>query len=180
MPGWFERHYENMQRYRHMAAGGALVGTTRPASLKATRSGPEIRYEPSREDLGRVLDGVALIGRIFLAAGARRVMPATFAWHEMRTPGELGALRAIVRDNADIMLTTAHPQGGNPVGDVRQGGVVDADFRVHGFRNLWLCDSSVFPSSVTVNPQLTVMGMAQYASERILGATASVREPLAA
>jgi choline dehydrogenase-like flavoprotein len=28
----------------------------------------------------------------------------------------------------------------------------------------------VFPSSVHVNPQLTVMGLAQYASRRILGA----------
>jgi choline dehydrogenase-like flavoprotein len=47
-------------------------------------------------------------------------------------------------------------------------------------RNLWLCDASVFPSSVTVNPQLTVMAMAQYAAERILGPAAPVRLPLAA
>jgi choline dehydrogenase-like flavoprotein len=180
MPGWFERHYANMLRYRHMAAGGALVGTTRPARLKATRSGPRIDYTPSPEDLGRVVDGVALVGRIFLAAGASRVMPATFAWHEMRAPDELRSLRSIVRENADIMLTTAHPQSGNPVGDAREGGVVDPDFRVHGFRNLWLCDASVFPSSVTVNPQLTVMAMAQYAAERILGPAAAVRLPLAA
>jgi choline dehydrogenase-like flavoprotein len=97
----------------------------------------------------------------------------------MRRPEQLDALHSIVRENADIMLTTAHPQGGNPVGDPRQGGVVNPDFRVHGFRNLWLCDASVFPSSVTVNPQLTVMGMAQYAAERILG-PAPVPEPLAA
>ena len=180
MPGWFDRHFENMRRYRYMAAGGALVGTTRPARVKATRTGPEIDYTPSREDLGRVVDGIGLVGRIFLAAGASRVMPATFAWHEMRTPRELEALHAIVRENADLLLTTAHPQGGNPVGDPREGGVVDPDFRVHGFRNLWLCDASVFPSSVTVNPQLTVMAMAQYAAERILGPAAPVRERLAA
>jgi choline dehydrogenase-like flavoprotein len=180
MPGWFERHYANMRRYRHMAAGGALVGTTRPARVKAARSGPRIDYTPSPEDLGRVVDGIGLVGRIFLASGAARVMPATFAWHEMRTPDELRALRSIVRENADILLTTAHPQSGNPVGDVREGGVVDGEFRVHGFRNLWLCDASVFPSSVTVNPQLTVMAMAQYAAERILGPSAVVRLPLAA
>ena len=46
--------------------------------------------------------------------------------------------------------------------------MVDEDFRVHGFRNLYLCDASVFPSCVHVNPQLTVMGMAQYAAGRIL------------
>ena len=41
-----------------------------------------------------------------------------------------------MRDNADLLLTTAHPQGGNPIGDRGEGGVVGADFRVHGFRNL--------------------------------------------
>ena len=62
-------------------------------------------------------------------------------------------------------MTSAHPQGGN----ASRGDVVDEDFRVRGFANLGLCDASVFPSSVHVNPQLTVMGMAQYAARRILG-----------
>jgi choline dehydrogenase-like flavoprotein len=74
-----------------------------------------------------------------------------------------------VHDNADLLLTSAHPQGGNPVGEKGEGGVVDADFRVHGTDNVYVCDASVFPSSVTVNPQLTVMGIAQYAARRITG-----------
>jgi choline dehydrogenase-like flavoprotein len=176
MPGWFDRHFANMRRYRHMAAGGALVGTTHPGSVRASRSGPVIRYDPSREDLGRVVDGVKLIGRIFLAAGAQRVMPATFAWHEYASAAGLDALDDRVRDNADLLLTSAHPQGGNPVGDPGEGGVVDPDFRVHGFRNLWLCDASVFPSSVSVNPQLTVMAMAQYAAARIVGPAPEVSQ----
>jgi choline dehydrogenase-like flavoprotein len=44
---------------------------------------------------------------------------------------------------------------------------VDPDFRVHGYSNLYVCDASVFPSSVTVNPQLTVMALADYAAPRI-------------
>jgi choline dehydrogenase-like flavoprotein len=46
-------------------------------------------------------------------------------------------------------------------------GVVGPDFRVHGFDNLYVCDASVFPSSLTVNPQLTVMALAHYAAARI-------------
>ena len=169
MPGWFGQHYENMRRYAHMACGGALVGTTSPGRMKATRHGPQITYTPSREDLARVVEGLELMGRIFFAAGAQRVMPATFAYHEFTSEGSLDALSSYVRDNADLLLTTAHPQGGNPVGEPGEGGVVDADFRVHGFGNLYVCDASVFPSSVAVNPQLTVMGLAQYAAARITG-----------
>ena len=47
--------------------------------------------------------------------------------------------------------------------------VVDENFRVRGMDNLYLCDASVFPTSVHVNPQLTVMGMAQYAARKIIG-----------
>ena len=177
MPGWFDQHYANMRRYAYMACGGALVGTTSPARVSAGRKGTAaIDYTPSREDLGNVVKGLELMGRIFLAAGATRVMPATFAYHEFSSEGALGALGDYVRDNADLLLTSAHPQGGNPVGEPGQGGVVDADFRVHGTENVYVCDASVFPSSVTVNPQLTVMGIAQYAARRITGAPARVVE----
>jgi choline dehydrogenase-like flavoprotein len=86
----------------------------------------------------------------------------------MRTVASLDRLDDYVRDNADILLTTAHPQGGNPIGPVADGGVVGPDFRVHGFRNLWVADASVFPSSVGVNPQLTVMALAQCAAQEIV------------
>ncbi len=175
MPGWFGQHYENMRHYAHMACGGALAGTTSPARVKAGRRGAQIDYTPSPADLGNVVKGLELMGRIFLAAGAKRVMPATFAWHEFSSEASLDSLSTYVADNADLLLTSAHPQGGNPVGEPGQGGVVDADFRVHGFANLYVCDASVFPSSVTVNPQLTVMGMAQYAARRITGV--APREP---
>jgi hypothetical protein len=163
MPGWFDRHFENMCRYRHMACAGVLVGTTTPGRVKPSRTGPEIEYTPSAADQGRVVEGLQVAGRIWLQAGAERVMPATFAWQEYRSAAALEQLPSFIKETGDLLLTSAHPQGGNAIGDV-----VDEDFRVHGFKNLYLCDASVFPSCVHVNPQLTVMGMAQYAAGRIL------------
>jgi choline dehydrogenase-like flavoprotein len=162
-PGWFGDHYRNMLRYRHLACGGTLVGTTTPGLVRPTRNGPEIVYEPSATDLQSLVAGLKLTGRIFLGAGARRVMPATHGWHEFRDTGALEALDAYVENRGDLLLTSAHPQGGNAIGDV-----VEPDFRVNGFRNLYLCDASAFPSSVHVNPQLTVMGLAWHAADTIL------------
>jgi choline dehydrogenase-like flavoprotein len=72
------------------------------------------------------------------------------------------------------MINTAHPQGGNlmagdgsPHCDKR---VVDGSFRVAGFDNLYVADASVFPTSVTVNPQWTIMAMSSLAASRILAA----------
>jgi choline dehydrogenase-like flavoprotein len=162
MPGWFDRHFENMLRYRHMACSGVLVGTRTPGSVKPGRRGPEIEYSASPADMDRMLNGLEQAGRIWFEAGAQRVMPATFEFHEYDEPKQLGRLRSAIRESGDLLMTSAHPQGGNALGSV-----VDAQFRVKGLANLYLCDASVFPSSVHVNPQLTVMAMAQYAAKRI-------------
>ena len=42
------------------------------------------------------------------------------------------------------------------------------DFRVHGTKHVFACDASIFPSAVTVNPQLTVMALADYAAPAVL------------
>ena len=160
----FDHHFENMSAYRHMACAGVLVGTTTPGRVVPTRTGPEIKYEASREDRASMLEGLKVAGRIWMHAGAVRVMPATFAWNEYTSAAALEDLDAAVRAPGDLLMTSAHPQGGNALGTV-----VDPDFRVRDFKNLYLCDASVFPTSVHVNPQLTVMGMAQYAAQRILG-----------
>ena len=42
-------------------------------------------------------------------------------------------------------------------------------FRVRGVEGLYVCDASVFPSSVEVNPQLSVMAVADHAVRSIGG-----------
>jgi choline dehydrogenase-like flavoprotein len=44
---------------------------------------------------------------------------------------------------------------------------VDPDFAVRGAPGVYACDASVFPAAITVNPQMTVMALAEYAAERI-------------
>lgn len=169
MPGWLSDHYRNMHRYAHLTATGVLVGTDRNASVrKALTGGPDIVYKPTKDDLAKLIDGLILAGRIYLAAGATRVMPTTFSYLEFSDEAELERLGELIRDDADISLGTGHPQGGNAIARDPGQGVVDPDFRVHGMENLHVCDASVFPSSTTVNPQMTVMALAEYAAPRII------------
>ena len=59
-----------------------------------------------------------------------------------------------------------HPLGGyHHMGTTRMStdprqGVVDADCRVHGYANLYVAGSSVFPTSGWANPTLTIMALA--------------------
>ena len=159
-PGWFDRHFELMHRFRHLACAGVLVGTVTPG--RVTDGDGAFEFTLSDADRERLLAGLEVAARIMLEAGAARVMPATFAYQELAGDA-VGGLADRVRRSGDLLMTSAHPQGGNALGSV-----VDADFRVAGAANVRVCDASVFPSSVRVNPQLTVMGLAELAARRIL------------
>jgi choline dehydrogenase-like flavoprotein len=170
MPGWLDDHRRNMGRFRHLTAAGVLVGTTTAARLRpALTGGVDIVYTPAREDVETLVDALKLLGRIYLAAGASRVMPSTFQFHAFGSDGELDQLDAYKRkgNRGYLSIGTGHPQGGNPISSDAAKGVVDPSLRVHGFSNLFVCDASVFPSATTVNPQLTVMALADYAAPGI-------------
>ena len=163
MPGWFETHYANMRRYRKLMAVGALVGTERNAWIgKAFTGGPAINYTPTGGDMRKLADGLTELGQILFAGGAKALMLNGWDYWRFTSPSALAELPSILRDPSLVTLGTGHPQGGNALGDV-----LDEDFRVRGYENVYVCDASVFPSSLTVNPQLTVMSLAEYAAPMI-------------
>jgi choline dehydrogenase-like flavoprotein len=169
MPGWFSDHYRNMRRYDHMACVGAVVGTKRNAAVKPGLFGRglDMDYVVDEDDLKLVVRGLKMAGRAFLEAGALKVMTTTFRYMPCTTEAELDQIDGYVRDNTDIALQSSHPQGGNAISPDPTEGVVDGGFRVHGVERLHVCDASVFPSPITVNPQLTVMALAQIAGQTI-------------
>jgi choline dehydrogenase-like flavoprotein len=173
MPGWFDDHWQNMQRYPYMTCFGVVVGSVSDASVKPALigEGPNLKYRLDRGDRERLIEGMKLAGRMAFAAGALRVMPPTFGFTEITSEEQLDDLDRQVRAHGDLMVNSAHPQGGNPVSRDPERGVVDERFRVRHrgrpMENLYVADASVFPSSVTVNPQLTVMALASYAAQTI-------------
>jgi choline dehydrogenase-like flavoprotein len=172
MPGWFEQHAQTMRRYDHLMAVGVLVGTASNGRVgRALLGGPGITFRPRSDDLQTLARGLKLLGEILFAANPAptRLMVNTWAGDEFTSPDQLDRLDEICQDPDYIALGTGHPQGGNVLSRDRRRGVVDDEFRVHGYDNLHVCDASVFPTSLTVNPQLTVMALAHYAAKRIAG-----------
>jgi choline dehydrogenase-like flavoprotein len=165
MPGWLDDHRRNMGRFRHLTAAGVLVGTTKTGRLRnALTGGVDIDYTPAKDDVKTLIKALKLLCRIYLAAGARRVMPSTFRFHEFTDQTQVDELDHYVEHSSYLSIGTGHPQGGNALSEDKGKGVVDPSFRVHGFENLYVCDASVFPTATTVNPQLTVMALAEYAA----------------
>jgi len=124
----------------------------------------------------RLKEGLAHATRtcmeIQLAAGAKQ------AWsghpRYARSRAELdGVLRDAPYEPNTVSIFVAHVMGGCAMGTDAQKSVVDSrSMRHHEFDNLFVVDGSVYPTSVTVNPQISIYGLASWASEHVKGAIA--------
>jgi cholesterol oxidase len=59
--------------------------------------------------------------------------------------------------------STAHVLGGVVIADAPERGVVDDRHRLFGYERLLVCDGSVIPANVGVNPSLTITALAERA-----------------
>jgi len=107
------------------------------------------------------------MARVHLAAGAREVL----TFHEpplaIRSEGDLAKIdEASVAPNR-CALFTAHQMGGLPMGEDPGIAVVDSRLKHHLFDNLYVMDGSVFPTSLGVNPMISILGVSSFAASAL-------------
>jgi choline dehydrogenase-like flavoprotein/UDP-2,3-diacylglucosamine pyrophosphatase LpxH len=184
LPGWFQTHFDRMRGFDRFASAGVVVGTVADGRVKRSALlrnllGP-VDWSMGREDFATLRRGMTMLTGAYFAAGADLVIPASFVDTPLRredftSAGRVdidrigGALDRAFRRPSDLTLNSSHPQGGNPMSDNPKMGAVTSECRVHGFDNLFVCDASVFPTTVRMNPQLSVMALADYAWHRAIG-----------
>jgi choline dehydrogenase-like flavoprotein len=70
-----------------------------------------------------------------------------------------------------------HPLGTARAGADPRQSVVDPDLALHGVTGVHVCDGSAVPSSLGVNPQITIMALATRLAFHLLGASTPTDEP---
>ncbi len=144
LPGYGRRHQEGMRLQRHYACIEVCVRDTHPGRIRVARGGrPVVTKTLNDEDRRRRDRGLDAIRNIFYATGAREIVSGSIA----------------------IGL---HLMGGCALGVDPARSVVGPDFRVHGMPNVWIADSSVFPTSPGINPSFTIMALALGGADSIL------------
>lgn len=101
----------------------------------------------------------------FLAVGHK-----VAKWLAEETGGVAGSTLTEAFRNAPW---TAHILGGAVIGANADSGVVDAELKVFGYRNMIVCDAAALPANPGVNPALTITALAEYAMDRLPNAAAS-------
>ncbi len=131
---------------------------------------PQLDYEIS-DTLWRALKQAMLsLVELQFAAGAQTVLPlhmdASFAisWQEAKKQ-----IKNLVSDKMRWQTMSAHVMGGCAMGSDEKKSVVDNNANHHQLENLLVMDGSLFPTSLGVNPQLTIYAItAKLASQLAL------------
>ncbi len=163
-----DRLMQTMERYDRIASMGIMVSDDSRGSVRPGPGGrPLIFYWVGKKERARLTKGIAAMSRIFLAAGAHEVYPSVHGHRVVGGARDLAKLEGASLAAGDFTLMGFHPLGTCRMATSAARGVVDTDHEVFGHAGLFVVDGSVVPSSVAVNPQVTIMAMSTRAADRI-------------
>jgi len=141
--GYGRAHHEIMRQYCHMACAEVAIRDENAGEIEVGKNGRlAIKKQLTDQDRRRMKDGTAVLKEILAASGARQVIesPLYFGLHLM---------------------------GGSRMGTDPATSVVEPDYKLRGFDNIYVCDSSLYPNAPGINPALTVMALSQRLSEQL-------------
>ena len=102
------------------------------------------------------------------AAGAKKVMTIHDRAVVMEGKVDEAAIDGAAWEIGSTPIFTAHQMGGCAMGDDPKASVVRSeDLRHHTIKNLHVVDGSIFPTSLGVNPQESIYGLARLMATRI-------------
>lgn len=144
----------------HLCGCVVMVSDVGQGRVGATRSGrADIRYHIDPGDLRRIKAGMRSTARVLRAGGAHTLLAPV---HGVGRHSSVESLMRAVepRGIEDFTTYASHPMASCRMSADPAEGVIGPDGAAHGLRGLYLADSSVFPTSLGVNPQLTTMAVA--------------------
>jgi choline dehydrogenase-like flavoprotein len=155
-----------MENYDRVASFGVMVSDRSKGQVRLGPGGrPVVLYWFGRRERDLLQRGMAMVSRVFLAAGAREVYPALHGHRILRGADDLVRMERASTAAADYLLTAFHPLGTCRMAPDPAQGVVSPTHEVFGVPGLYVADGSVVPSSVAVNPQVTIMALATRAAD---------------
>jgi choline dehydrogenase-like flavoprotein len=166
---WGDRAMEKMAAYNRMAAAIVLLHDDGRGTVEVDRYGlPVVQYWVSEKDQQKFRKGLKTVARIFLAAGAKEVLIPHASALTIRSEADLELIDRMPIEPNRMAVFTAHQMGTAAMGKDPTTSVTDAWGRVHGMDNLFVCDGSLMPTSIGVNPQITIAALATRTAGHII------------
>jgi choline dehydrogenase-like flavoprotein len=168
VPWTGQRYTDMMEQYPYLATFGFMIQDTSRGEVRQGPGGsPLMFYRLNDTDAALLQRGVGLLCDVYQKAGARRVFPFVAGHDEVNTASALVRLRTAKLRAGDVELSAFHPLGTCRIGVDPSQSCLGPDHEVHDVEGLYVTDGSAIPSSLGVNPQMTIMATALRAAEII-------------
>jgi choline dehydrogenase-like flavoprotein len=159
--GTGRKHQEAMLGFANIGSIGVhlsdvssgRVGLSTDGSLRAS-------YKLSAEDARRIHFGIARAAEVHFAAGAAEVYPNIGRVGVLKRD-QLADFEATAIKPAELRLEAFHPMGTARIASDPKQGVCAADGTVNGVKGVYVADAALFPTSVGVNPMMTVIAFSR-------------------
>lgn len=163
-PEWTER----VRKLDQLAMFGGMIHDEGGGRVWRPRVGrePIMTYRMARADRPKVRELIRQLAEVYLAAGARELYLPILG-HDPVTADEFRRLDLEHIPARHFECSSQHPLGSVRVGTSKRNSVVDDTGKVWGVDGLYVVDGGTVPTSLGVNPQLTIMAMATRYAERI-------------
>jgi choline dehydrogenase-like flavoprotein len=104
---------------------------------------------------------------LHLACEAREILVAGGEALRIADPADVARIDVLDVRAGGLLMGSPHPSGGCAMGRSSEDSVVDSSHRLHGVDNVFVADSSVFPTPPSVDPSFTIMGFSYVAAEQV-------------
>ncbi len=169
----FREYSRPINHLRRVAGAGCMIGDVSKGRVVpgATEARSLMTYDVVPEDQRVIMKGMEFMSRIYFEAGAIEVNLALPGVAPLKTMAEVEKLCRSTDIPVDKLgLYASHPMGTARMHAEAAHGVVKPTGESHQIQNLFLADASIFPSSLGVNPQITVMTLSTMISRGVLKA----------
>jgi choline dehydrogenase-like flavoprotein len=162
LPGVGEDHKYLARHYRNLAAFGVMVSDSTRGRVFPGRFGYPFFafYSLNRQDADKLHKGIGYVADIFFAAGAKRVFTGCYAMPSLNSRDDLDRFKTMKLKPSHFEVMAFHPLGTCRMGNDPRKSVLDLNLETHDIKGLFVPDASPFPTSLGVNPQVTIMAFA--------------------
>lgn len=155
-----------MDQLDHVGQYGFMVRDHNDGQVRRGPNGrPLILKSVSNDVLELFKRGSAVLAELLLRGGAAEVATGIAGVGNVETIADARAISTAPVKARDFRSMAFHPLGTCAMGANARSGVVDFNHRVFGTQNLYVVDGSSVPTSLGVNPQVTIMSMALRAAD---------------
>jgi choline dehydrogenase-like flavoprotein len=162
LPGVGAAFSDRIAHYGNLASIGVHLHDRSEGRVGLTSNGSlRLSYRLLEEEARRIQFGIARAAEVHFAAGATEVYP-NVGPVSVIPRGNLEEFESMTLKPGDLRLEAFHPMSSARMGTDPETSVCDTRGAVRGTEGLYVADASLLPTSVGVNPMMTIIACATH------------------